>query len=739
MIDKLKEYISTLIILILGHPLESIILFIIPFIPIAILLFLGYSIFYVLLLALIYGIIIWSSYYIKSIRKWIKSNWKKFFAIFATVTIASAGIVYEFGGDEHPLGDETFGLTETCSAWVDLGTDSSVTTLEYQRGLLASPSNDGTLTKISVYVKNDDSDEDLGMMVALYDTSGNKLAESSETEIPHGETGDWYDLSISYSLVGSTNYYLVAYAEAGTHASPMTAGIKIDGTTKGKSYTMIYEDEDNYPTWEDPWSGYTTAEASHLSIYGTYTVAGGNPPVNSNPSPANVATGVSQNPSLEITINDPDGNTMNQTFWTNASESWVAIGWHNDTGNDTVSNTTTVFTQFNTKYYWSSNVSDGTGNWDNDTYYFTTKDMLSPQNFSAAYSDSETISLSWDKNDSASTTLVLGKVDSYPTGTDDGTATTIYNSTGESTTHSITKGQIWYCVAWSYNVTANAYSSLNSSDIAGYPVRVIAQSPINGSTTIPYSTSQVSITIENDLGYFNYTIQGSFLTNKVGVHKLPDTYTTPIPSELTPGNTYYWWVNITNYNDSYYVCNNTYHFTVNYDPWSYDVCVIYNDTYGESEEEHADEFKAWKEATSDYEVLCVNFTNITSNSSFWVTGYYGDDNPANPYYGGNVGLAGRFNDTAAMVRNYIRYLTINHSNMSHIILMGDDARFEPRHYRVWHSGGWEDVSLPDIFYYGALYGCQDEDEWGYWDGDTDTTIDIPVSKLVYASDAGWNT
>lgn len=102
-------------------------------------------------------------------------------------------------------------------------------------------------------------------------------------------------------------------------------------------------------------------------------VGAGSPPINSNPSPADGAVNQDLNPYLNITLNDPNGNTMNQTFWTNATGSWTQIGWHNNTGNASVENTTSVFSSYNTKYWWSSNVTDGHGNWDNDTYYFTTK------------------------------------------------------------------------------------------------------------------------------------------------------------------------------------------------------------------------------------------------------------------------------------------------------------------------------------------------------------------------------
>lgn len=113
-------------------------------------------------------------------------------------------------------------------------------------------------------------------------------------------------------------------------------------------------------------------------------------PVNSNPSPSNGATNQNLNPTLTITINDPNGNTMNQTFLTNASGSWIEIGWNNDSANGTVSNTTSVFSSYNTKYWWNSSVEDGHGNWDNDTYYFTTMNEPTWHDWSDTWSISET-------------------------------------------------------------------------------------------------------------------------------------------------------------------------------------------------------------------------------------------------------------------------------------------------------------------------------------------------------------
>jgi 6-phosphogluconolactonase (cycloisomerase 2 family) len=94
-------------------------------------------------------------------------------------------------------------------------------------------------------------------------------------------------------------------------------------------------------------------------------------PTQSNPSPANGATGQSLNPTLAITVNDTNVDTMNVTFRTNASGSWVTIGSNNSVYNGTYRQTPSTMSNYNTIYYWSANVTDGSL-WTNATYHFTT-------------------------------------------------------------------------------------------------------------------------------------------------------------------------------------------------------------------------------------------------------------------------------------------------------------------------------------------------------------------------------
>ncbi|MBE3123082.1 MAG: DUF2341 domain-containing protein, partial [Thermoplasmata archaeon] len=96
------------------------------------------------------------------------------------------------------------------------------------------------------------------------------------------------------------------------------------------------------------------------------------PPEVTNPSPAQGATGVPLNPTLTITVKDRDGNPMNVSFSTNATGSWAVIGWNLSVGNGTYRQIPTVTNAYNTKYYWSVNVTDGT-QWTNTTFWFKTE------------------------------------------------------------------------------------------------------------------------------------------------------------------------------------------------------------------------------------------------------------------------------------------------------------------------------------------------------------------------------
>jgi len=116
------------------------------------------------------------------------------------------------------------------------------------------------------------------------------------------------------------------------------------------------------------------------------------------PYPYNeTALSVGLNPSLSIEVNDSDGNLMNVTFRTNSSGSWANIDTNSSVSNGTYIQTTSGFTNWDTTYFWSINVSDGYGGWSNQTYDFTTgsNPNFSPiQDTESPTNDSSEVSIS---------------------------------------------------------------------------------------------------------------------------------------------------------------------------------------------------------------------------------------------------------------------------------------------------------------------------------------------------------
>jgi len=94
-------------------------------------------------------------------------------------------------------------------------------------------------------------------------------------------------------------------------------------------------------------------------------------PVVSNPYPSDTATDVELNPTLSIDVIDHQEDTLTIYFMTNASMSWSQIGTEQTGGNNTYTQATTNMDSYGTKYWWSTNISDGT-QWTNTTYSFTT-------------------------------------------------------------------------------------------------------------------------------------------------------------------------------------------------------------------------------------------------------------------------------------------------------------------------------------------------------------------------------
>lgn len=102
------------------------------------------------------------------------------------------------------------------------------------------------------------------------------------------------------------------------------------------------------------------------------------PPENAGPYPTDGSTGISLNPSLNITVFDSNGNLMNVTFRTNKTGSWKDLGSNTSASNGVYYNFNMTDLSASTMYWWSVNTSDGAGGWDDDVYHFTTSSDEAP-------------------------------------------------------------------------------------------------------------------------------------------------------------------------------------------------------------------------------------------------------------------------------------------------------------------------------------------------------------------------
>jgi hypothetical protein len=120
------------------------------------------------------------------------------------------------------------------------------------------------------------------------------------------------------------------------------------------------------------WSVKATDGTHWTNVSYTFTTQAepvNDPPVFSNPYPANGSTGVSKSlPSLSITIQDPEGDLFNWTITTSPN-----IGSNSGLGADNGTKTCLISGLVNyTTYTWSVTATDGTS-WTNKTYTFTTQ------------------------------------------------------------------------------------------------------------------------------------------------------------------------------------------------------------------------------------------------------------------------------------------------------------------------------------------------------------------------------
>ncbi|EMR73653.1 protein of unknown function (DUF2341), partial [Thermoplasmatales archaeon SCGC AB-539-N05] len=140
-----------------------------------------------------------------------------------------------------------------------------------------------------------------------------------------------------------------------------------------------------YQAWSyTNWTYNSTVFQQYSDTYAEANATTNNLPEISNPYPSNGSTNISVNPTLNITVNDADGDSMNITWYSNSSGSWQIFGTNTTCSNGTYYMPNNNFSNYSITYYWNVSVNDGTTTNNSPIYYFTTEpintsvDTISP-------------------------------------------------------------------------------------------------------------------------------------------------------------------------------------------------------------------------------------------------------------------------------------------------------------------------------------------------------------------------
>jgi hypothetical protein len=208
---------------------------------------------------------------------------------------------------------------------------------------------------------------------------------------------------------------------------------------------------------------YTQHPPSWGSV-GSQQTYGGSAPENQNPSPSDGAINVNLNPSVSITLVTPKGYLMDFHIKTNASGTWQTIASNHNVGNGTYTNSTTVFTKYNTKYWWNVSANNSLHEWSNNTYTFTTKSITTNVNGITPYN-------------------VTGPITITATGPSDLTNVTLWyrNSTDNATWNTSGTGVSWSLASNHHNGDGTLYDM-------DYPNKAVVKNAYKYGSITPANT-----------------------------------------------------------------------------------------------------------------------------------------------------------------------------------------------------------------------------------------------------------
>jgi len=400
-------------------------------------------------------------------------------------------------------------------------------------------------------------------------------------EEPEGHTFNW-----TINVINSSTGYLI-----GRNSSNVaTNGSKFVNFSGKLDYGItyyVYVNTTDFGNWTNESFWFTTESESVPIIYTTLTF-GGKCEVQDSPSqnpnvtsqyPVNESTDQDMYPLLNVTVEDPQGNTMNISWSTNASGEWI---YYNSTvSNGTYSQRATFANVSNTKYWWTVRVNDTENHWDNETFWFQTATYTwtnwsdwwtfnysceGPTDLSATAYNKTSINLTWTNAEDGCDANVLVRNETgwgsatYPLTPYNGTE--IYNGTLHMFNDTGLKSSTTYYYAlWGWNDTENEFSLVNYTDsvTTNGDIEIFETSvyPANESTEVERPATNMSIIINGtNLDVYFYFTNYTDTSNLTEVFKswtgentqrfeFTDFGWTPRTDWMWGNTKYYWSVNVT--------------------------------------------------------------------------------------------------------------------------------------------------------------------------------------------------
>ena len=145
----------------------------------------------------------------------------------------------------------------------------------YIFGSIATPASEGTLTKISAYMVEDNVDNDHHAKCALYLTSDSTLAAQTEERVGFAQTIQWEDFNASGTPSVTTVEYAVEIWCDDQDLAYANVGYDATGGSGTKYQSIGYA-----ASWPDP-ATFST-DAWTFSIYATYETGGATPVIETN-------------------------------------------------------------------------------------------------------------------------------------------------------------------------------------------------------------------------------------------------------------------------------------------------------------------------------------------------------------------------------------------------------------------------------------------------------------------------